>query len=121
MTRTQLSLVMAHGQPPLAKAIQATHRRLLFVEAAAINTITTRVLVDSKATHNFLSKREVSCLRLRLVQINNRIKVVNSKPQASVGLAPQLDFLVLWMDNFDVMLGTDFVVKANVMIFLHYN
>ncbi|CAA6654833.1 unnamed protein product [Spirodela intermedia] len=94
MTRTQLSLVMAHGQPPLVikelpnlNTNQFLNATLLFVEAAAINTITTRVLVDSKATHNFLSKREVSCLRLRLVQINNRIKVVNSKPQASVGLA----------------------------------
>ncbi|CAA6662459.1 unnamed protein product [Spirodela intermedia] len=33
----------------------------------------------------------------------------------------KLDFLVLWMENFDVILGADFAVKAKPRIFFNYN
>ncbi|CAA6667814.1 unnamed protein product [Spirodela intermedia] len=77
-----------------------------------IDDIMTRVLVDSRATHNFLYERKAT--------------------QSSIGLARQvktwmgvwedkLNFLVLQMDDFDIILGADFTIKAKIGIFLHYN
>ncbi|CAA6670242.1 unnamed protein product [Spirodela intermedia] len=85
-----------------------------------------------RATHNFLSKKEAHCLRLNLVHTNNKIKTINFEVQTSVRLAQhvktqmgtwedQLDFLMLQMDDFDVIFGADFATKAKARIFLHYN
>ncbi|CAA7404633.1 unnamed protein product [Spirodela intermedia] len=97
-----------------------------------IDDIMTRVLVDSRATHNFLYERKASSLQLKLTQTSNKIKAINFEAQSSIGLARQvktwmgvwedkLNFLVLQMDDFDIILGADFTIKAKIGIFLHYN
>ncbi|CAA7406816.1 unnamed protein product [Spirodela intermedia] len=96
MTRAQLNPVLAQDQ--LSLVIEEAPRKLLFVEAI-INSTPTNVLVDSGATHKFLLEKEVHCLELSLVCTNNKIK----------------------MDDFDVIVGANFVTKAKARIFLHYN
>lgn len=75
---------------------------------------------------------EACRLELRLVQSANCIKVVNLAAITPFGLArgiatkvsqqqDMLDFLILQMGNFDVILGADFAVCAKVGIFMHYN
>ncbi|CAA6672111.1 unnamed protein product [Spirodela intermedia] len=125
MTRAQLNPVMAQEEPPSVieetKSLQVTPRRLPFVEAM-INDIMTKALVDSGATHNFLFEKKASRLRLKFVQTSNRIKAINSETQMGIW-EDKLNFLILQMDDFDVILGVDFTkkVKAKVGIFLHYN
>ncbi|CAA6661112.1 unnamed protein product [Spirodela intermedia] len=93
MVRARLNPVLTQDQPSLA--IQEAPRKLLFVEAI-INSTPTKALVDSKATHNFLLEKEAPTL-------------------------DQLDFLMLRIDDFDVILGADFATKAKARIFLHCN
>ncbi|CAA7407297.1 unnamed protein product [Spirodela intermedia] len=113
------------------KAIQEALRKLLFIEAI-INSTPTKVLIDSGDTHNFLSKKEAHNLGLSLVHTNNKIKAINSEAQTSIKLAQhvktqmgtcedQLDFLVLRIDDFDVILRANFTTIVKVRIFLHYN
>lgn len=88
--------------------------------------------MDSITIHNFLSIREAGRLGLSLVQLANYIKAMNFMIVTPIGLTKyvitkvrqwkdMLDFLVLQMDDFDVILGVDFTVHTKVGIFLHYN
>ena len=44
-------------------------------------------LVDSGATHNFISTRETIRLGLKLAKYDSKLKVVNNKAQETHGLA----------------------------------
>ncbi|CAA7403164.1 unnamed protein product [Spirodela intermedia] len=95
MVRAQLNLILTQDQPP--PVIKEAPKKLLFVEAI-INSTSTKKLVDLEATHNFLSEKEAHDLGLSLV-----------------------NFLVLWMNDFDVILGANFTTKVKARIFFHYN
>ncbi|CAA7389578.1 unnamed protein product [Spirodela intermedia] len=82
--------------PIIEEAIHEALRKLLFVEAI-INSTLMKTLVDLGATHNFLSEKEAHCLGLSW-----------------------LDFFMLRIDDFNVILGVDFMTKAKAKIFLHF-
>ena len=89
-------------------------------------------LVDSRATHNFISTRETVGLGLKLAKDDSKLKAVNSQAQEIHGLAKKvviqmgdwkgtIDFLSVPLDDFDFILGNDFFQRAKVALLPHVN
>ena len=87
-------------------------------------------LVDSGATHNFVSTREAARLGLKLVKDDSKLKAVNSKAQETHGMAKNMaiqmgdwngtiDFLSVLLDDFDFILGKVFFQRAKVALLPH--
>ncbi|KAA0053817.1 uncharacterized protein E5676_scaffold352G007420 [Cucumis melo var. makuwa] len=83
-------------------------------------------MVDFGATHNFITKAEARRLRLRWKKNSGRMKVVNSIALPIVRLVKQtmiklrgwkgpVDFVVVKMEDFDVVLGMVFLLKHQVI------
>ncbi|KAA0035830.1 uncharacterized protein E6C27_scaffold403G001300 [Cucumis melo var. makuwa] len=83
-------------------------------------------MVDSSATHNFITEAEARRLRLRWEKDLGRMKAVNSVALPIVGLVKQtmikfggwkchVDFVVVKMDDFDVVLGIEFLLEHQVI------
>ncbi|KAG9444744.1 hypothetical protein H6P81_016084 [Aristolochia fimbriata] len=79
-----------------------------------------KAMIDSGATHNFLSTREAIRLGLTWVDDGSIVKSVNSEARAISGVARdvpivvgewegKLSFSVVNMDDFDFILGMDFL------------
>ena len=75
-------------------------------------------LVDSGATHNFISTRETARLGLKLAKDDNKLKAVNSQAHETHGWAKNveiqmgdwkgtIDFLSVPLDDFDFILVND--------------
>ena len=64
----------------------ATHKGLMYVELL-IGGQKIVALVDSGATHNFISTRETARLGLKLAKDESKLKAVNSQAQETHGLA----------------------------------
>ena len=108
-----------------------THRGLMYVELL-IGMQKIVALVDSGATHNFVSTKEAARLRLKLTRDNNKLKVVNNQAQDTHGMAKDMaiqmgdwkgtiDFLSVPLDDFDFILGNDFFQRAKVASLPHLN
>ncbi|KAL0387745.1 UNVERIFIED_CONTAM: hypothetical protein Sradi_2656300 [Sesamum radiatum] len=113
-----LQLVSAlQEQPP-------TQKGLMYVRVQ-INGKAVMAMLDSGATHNFVADREIQKLRLTLTQHSSRIKAVNSEAKPIQGAAcvelkvgawtGQCKLLAVPLDDFDVILGMDFMLLANAM------
>ncbi|CAA7399212.1 unnamed protein product [Spirodela intermedia] len=89
MTKARLNPILAQNQPPpvIEEVPHLNTIQLLNVVQAIINSTSTKALVDSRVTHNFLSEKEAHRLGLSLVRTNNKIKAINSEAQTSVELA----------------------------------
>ncbi|KAA0061347.1 uncharacterized protein E5676_scaffold692G00290 [Cucumis melo var. makuwa] len=83
-------------------------------------------MVDSGATHNFITEAEARRLRLRWERDSEKMKAVNSIALPIVGLVKRttiklggwrgpVDFVVVKMDDFDVVLGMDFLLEHQVI------
>ncbi|CAL5371561.1 unnamed protein product [Camellia sinensis] len=84
-------------------------------------------MVDTGATHNFMSEKVVQTLGLQVTQSASRIKAVNSAAQSVQGMASKVsitvgdwtgrvNLMVVPLDDFDVILGNDFFVTAKVAL-----
>ncbi|KAA0034900.1 uncharacterized protein E6C27_scaffold103G00280 [Cucumis melo var. makuwa] len=82
-------------------------------------------MIDSGATQNFITEAEARRLRLRWERDSERMKVVNFVALPIVGLVKQttiklggwkgpVDFVVVKMDDFDVVLGMEFLLEHQV-------
>ncbi|KAJ8615365.1 hypothetical protein MRB53_034737 [Persea americana] len=82
------------------------------------------------ATHNFIAERVVPRLGLSLTKGHSRLKAVNSEAKPMAGMANDVTlrlgqwsglckFMVVPLDDFEVILGNDFFVKAKVAIMSH--
>ena len=89
-------------------------------------------LVDSGATHNFVSTREAARLGLKLAKDDSKLKAVNSQAQETHGMAKNMaiqmgdwkgtiDFLSVPLDDFDFILGNDFFQRAKVALLPYLN
>ncbi|KAK4381520.1 hypothetical protein Sango_2961800 [Sesamum angolense] len=88
-------------------------------------------MLDSGATHNFVADREIQKLGLTLAQHASRIKAVNSEAKPIQGAAcvelrvgawtGQCKLLAVPLDDFDVILGMDFMLLANAMVMPYLN
>ena len=87
-------------------------------------------MVDSGATHNFVATREATRLGLELEEDISRIKAVNSKAQKIQGVAKNVpmqvgdlkgtcSLLCVPLDDFNLILGVDFLLKAKVALIPH--
>ncbi|KAK4397897.1 hypothetical protein Sango_1265200 [Sesamum angolense] len=79
----------------------------------------------------FVADREIQKLGLTLAQHSNRIKAVNSEAKRIQGLVcvdlkvgawtGKCNIMVVPLDDFDVILGVDFMLLANAMVMLYLN
>lgn len=76
-------------------------------------------MLDTEATHNFISEDEVTRLGLKVTKCGRTIKAVNSLAKPFVRTAQgvhvmlgtwnrKLDFLIMLMDDFTMILGIEF-------------
>lgn len=91
-----------------------------------IKAVETTAMLDTGATHNVMSVRKAAELGLKVSKSSSEIKLVNAESQPIEGRASKvpvevgkwkgkMDFFVLPMDDFDVILGVDFFLKAKAM------
>ncbi|CAN6566578.1 unnamed protein product [Malus baccata var. baccata] len=84
---------------------------------------TTRVLVDTGVTHNFMTSEEATRLGLRVTKEPGSVKTVNSAATPIVGVARNvqvgigawkgnIDFTVVKMDDYGVVIGLEFMDKS---------
>nr|CAD1837257.1 unnamed protein product [Ananas comosus var. bracteatus] len=85
-----------------------------------LNGKTTKAMVDTGATHNFIATGEAERLGLTLSKDGSRMKAVNSKAQPIAGLAKKVpvsigswtgkaNFMSVPLDDFQVILGMEFL------------
>ncbi|TXG60985.1 hypothetical protein EZV62_012348 [Acer yangbiense] len=109
----QLGALKSNNAPSIS-----TKKGLMFMNAL-INGKAVRAMLDTKETHNFIFVDEAKKLGLKAISGGGIIKVVNSpaKPIASIAKAipvclgtwsGKLDFSIVPMDDFQVVLGMKF-------------
>ncbi|KAL0310179.1 UNVERIFIED_CONTAM: hypothetical protein Scaly_2953700 [Sesamum calycinum] len=96
-----------------------------------INGKAVMAMLDSGATHNFVADREIQKLGLTLAQHSSSIKAVNSEMKPIQGVAcvelkvgawiGKCNLMVVPLDDFDVILGVDFMLLANAMVMPYLN
>ena len=117
----------------LLNAIRAavTYKGLMYVELLTGGQ-KIMALVDSGATHNFVSTKEAARLRFKLARDGSKLKAMNSQAQETHGMTKNMaiqmgdwkgtiDFLSVPLDNFDFILGNDFFQRAKVALLSHLN
>ncbi|KAL5808962.1 hypothetical protein ACOSQ3_029653 [Xanthoceras sorbifolium] len=91
-----------------------------------INGKATRVMVDTGATNSFVSEEEARRLGLKVSKETGWLKAVNSKARPLIGMARgvsismgnwngKIDLTVAPMDDFEVVLGMDFLEQVKVV------
>ena len=115
-------LNVIHGETPVQKSLMHIH--------AIVTGVQVKALVDSGVTHNFVATKEAARLGLKLEEDTSRIKVVNSKAQKIQGIAKNVpmqigdwkgmcSLLCVPLDDFDLILGVDFLLRAKVALIPH--
>ncbi|RVX04754.1 Retrovirus-related Pol polyprotein from transposon 297 [Vitis vinifera] len=95
-----------------------------------LQLLNVKALVDSGATHNFVATRETTRLGLKLEEDTSRIKAVNRKTQKIQGVAKNVpmqigdrkgtcSLLCVPLDDFDLILDVDFLLRAKVALIPH--
>ncbi|KAK3002238.1 hypothetical protein RJ639_021301 [Escallonia herrerae] len=112
--------------PPKKKG-DALGTGLMYVDIK-VNGKVIRAIVDTGATHNYISGTEVERLGLTLEEECGRVKAINSAAQTVTGIARSIlikigpyegrtNFSVVIMDDFKLILGLEFLqdTKTTVM------
>ena len=97
----------------------------MYVEAN-VNGMSTKAMIDTGATHNFVSEEEARRLKLQTSREAVWLKAVNSAAKPSQGVARgvtmkigswegKIDFMVAPMDDFKVVIGMDFLRQVKVV------
>ncbi|KAA0053381.1 uncharacterized protein E6C27_scaffold428G00410 [Cucumis melo var. makuwa] len=101
-------------------------RGLLYVDTWINQKQTKSTMIDSGATHNFITEAEARRLRLRWEKDSGRMKAANSVALPIVRLVKRttiklrgwkgpVDFVVVKMDDFNVVLGMEFLLEHQVI------
>ncbi|KAA0047475.1 uncharacterized protein E5676_scaffold507G00670 [Cucumis melo var. makuwa] len=88
--------------------------------------LTKSTMVDSGATHNFITEAEAKHLNLHWENDGGRMKAMNSAALPIIRLVKRMmirlggwsdfvDFVVVKMDNFDVVLGMEFLLEHQLI------
>ncbi|KAK2992860.1 hypothetical protein RJ640_011953 [Escallonia rubra] len=119
-----------HAKPvakvPSGEGQASTRKGLLYVEAK-LNGKPTKVMVDTGATHNFVTREEATRLGLKVVSGGGWLKSVNTDAKPLQGTARQVemclgtwrglvDFSVAPIDDFKVVIGLDFLRQVNALV-----
>uniref|UniRef100_A0A803N8Q2 Uncharacterized protein n=1 Tax=Chenopodium quinoa TaxID=63459 RepID=A0A803N8Q2_CHEQI len=95
----------------------------LMIINGEVNEVPTRLLVDTGASHNFLAKEEAKALGVKFTKVDDEMKAINSEATPVYGRAwgvpvrlgkwkGKVDFLVVDIDDEDVVLGMEFLHKV---------
>jgi len=87
-------------------------------------------MVDSGASHNFMSEDVVRKLGLKFVPVDAHMKTVNSPPTAILGIAEKVetvlgewsgkvDFTIVRINDYEAVLGMEFMKQHEAMIVPH--
>ncbi|KAA0052177.1 uncharacterized protein E6C27_scaffold1589G00480 [Cucumis melo var. makuwa] len=125
-TRIGVIKYMSSLQKKLGERHVPTKGGLLYVDTWINQKQNKSTMVDSSMTHNFITEAEARRLRLRWEKDSGGMKVVNSIALPIVGLMKQtmiklggwkspVDFVVVKMDDFDVVLGMKFLLEHQVI------
>ncbi|KAA0066694.1 uncharacterized protein E5676_scaffold384G00210 [Cucumis melo var. makuwa] len=125
-TRIGAIKYMSSLQKKLGERHVPTKGGLLYVDTWINQKQTKSTMVDSSATHNFIIEAEARRLRLRWERDSGKMKAVNSIALPIVGLVKRttiklggwkgpVDFMVVKMDDFDVVLGMEFLLEHQVI------
>nr|GFA33688.1 putative reverse transcriptase domain-containing protein [Tanacetum cinerariifolium] len=133
------NLKKCHADEPLAVPLDGLHvddklhfveepveimdREVKWLNRSRIPLVKVRALVDSGATHNFVAVDEAERLGINATKGSGTIKVVNSMAKPIHGVAKDaqakigewegtIDFSVVPMDDFKVVLGLEFLDKV---------
>ncbi|KAA0065541.1 Asp_protease_2 domain-containing protein [Cucumis melo var. makuwa] len=101
-------------------------RGLMYVDTWINQKLTKSTMVDSNATHNFIIEVEARRLSLHWEKDTRRMKVVNSIALPTVKLAKPtmiklggwnvpVNFMIVKMDDFDVLLEMEFLLEHKVI------
>ncbi|KAK2970516.1 hypothetical protein RJ640_001721 [Escallonia rubra] len=116
----------AVAKVPTGKGQASTGKGLLYMEAK-LNGKPAQVMVDTGATHNFVTMEEAKRLGLKVVGGGGWLKSVNTNAKPLQGAARQVemclgswrglvDFSVAPMDDFKVVIGLDFLRQVNASV-----
>ncbi|KAI4334652.1 hypothetical protein L6164_013370 [Bauhinia variegata] len=111
--------------------INVEEKGLLYVDLA-IEGKTTTTMIYTRATHNFIDAQEAKQLGIKYKQRSGTIKAVNSEVKPIMGIAEavkvkigdwqgELDFTIIPMENFKVVLGLEFFCKSYTFLILAVN
>ncbi|KAL3626938.1 hypothetical protein CASFOL_029249 [Castilleja foliolosa] len=116
-----LGALMADRQP-------SVHKGLMYVRVL-VNGQDALAMIDSGATHNFVSEREIARLGLGLSKLARYVKAVNSDAKSVMGVANvelkvgpwsgRCEFTAFALEGFDLILGQEFLVQASVAVIPH--
>ncbi|CAO2836353.1 unnamed protein product [Amaranthus hypochondriacus] len=95
----------------------------LMVINGEVNEVPTRLLVDTGAWHNFLAREEAKALGVKFPRVDGEMKAINSRATPVYGKAwnvpvrlgkwkAKVDFLVVDIDDEDMVLGMEFLHKV---------
>ncbi|XP_070013663.1 uncharacterized protein [Nicotiana sylvestris] len=121
----QLGMIGLYGAVT-KQAIQPTKNGNQYVDLT-INNKPARAMVDTGATHNFVTEAAAKRLELKLAPTNSRIKTVNAEIQNARGVANGVgvklgtwkgmtNFTVTAMYIFDIILGQEFFRHCHTLI-----
>ena len=105
--------------------MQLQSKGLMYVEAQ-VNGMSAKAMIDTGATHNFVSEEEARRLKLRTSKEAGWLKAVNSIAKPSQGVARgvtikigswkgKIDFTVAPMDDFKIVIGMDFLRQVRAV------
>jgi len=125
--------ILSHVNPlqlPNALSEGGTSKGLSYVQVE-MNGNGAEAMLDIGATHNFVDEYMVQQLGLKVIKCPSKIKAVNSEAKPFFGIAfvvkfkvgewtGMVNFLIMQLDDFDVILGDEFfvVVKATLLPFI---
>ncbi|KAL3523012.1 hypothetical protein ACH5RR_015846 [Cinchona calisaya] len=111
------------------RTVDATLDSLRQDLVAKVNTKDVLGMVDTGATHSFVTGREVRRLKLELKEHGYCIKVVNSKAQPVLGIAlvkltlgqwcEKFNLMAVPLDDFDLILGKEFMATNKIFLIPH--
>ena len=101
-------------------------KELMFVDVTINSRPSKSTLIDSEATHNFIADQEARRLGLTTGKDPGKMKAVNSEALPIVGVSKRVPFklgawtgelnhVVVRMDDFDVVLGMEFLLEHKVI------
>lgn len=122
-------LLYSMGQEELQPENRANHINLMYIDVT-INGKATRAMVDTGATHNFVTEGEARRLGLKYKKESGSMKTVNSSAKPIFGVARnihttlgdwkgQVNFTVAAMDDFDLVFGMDFLEHSKAIPLPH--
>ena len=110
-----------------AKQTKKQHQSkgIMYVEAQ-VNGMSAKAMINTGATHNFVSEEEARRLKLRTSKEAGWLKAVNSVAKPSQGVARgvtmkigswegKIDFTVAPMDDFKIVIGIDFLRQVRAV------